>query len=185
MNSCAFSGLTASIWAYVIVAVVYAGSLIFDITLRLRRSIKPTINRKTLTDKFKLSLWLTTSALIFLQLAGNLIYLRNELNFYLQHYAPDIEEFAKFCRRHIPKSSQADLTTDWDISQDPGMYYHRFLAYQLYPIDIRGIRKKEGEYLIVFDKKNPQASVPENFKIIATWKDNGLVAQRLNNDLTE
>ncbi len=65
----------------------------------------------------------------------------------------EVYSFANFCKKHIEQDASVELVTDLDLSRDPGMLNHRQLAYYLYPIDLRGIRKKENKYQILFNKK--------------------------------
>lgn len=86
--------------------------------------------------------------------------------------------YSVFCHQYIPGYKNAQLITDLDINQDPGMFIHRLLAYYLYPIDIRKIRQNEPDYLLFFMKENAKDFVPDNFQIIAELSKKSLIAKR-------
>lgn len=87
-------------------------------------------------------------------------------------------QYSRFCHANIQGHRNAQLITDADLSREPGMLAHRMLAYYLYPIDIREVRKKEPDYLLFFMKKNAKEHIPHNFEVIATLNKDNLVARR-------
>ena len=90
-----------------------------------------------------------------------------------------VYDFAQFCKIRLPGQHNAELITDLDTSQDPGMFLHRALAYYLYPIDIRDIRERDKELLIAFEKKNVIHNVPQGYHLIGAWDNDNIVAIRL------
>ena len=87
-----------------------------------------------------------------------------------------IKQFALFCREHLPGAVQADFLSDIDISLDPGTYFHRLLAYELYPVDIRNIREGAKKYLIIFYKENAADGIPPGYQILAQMDSMNLIA---------
>lgn len=88
--------------------------------------------------------------------------------------------FVQFCQKNLKGYHRAGLITDLDLTKDPGMYLHRFLAYHLYPIDIRGVhRQKSEDVLIVFDKKNAAQSLPAGYQMIKQFNLYCLIAKRV------
>src|SRR3989338_5403853 len=78
--------------------------------------------------------------------------------------------FIQYCREILPGFHNAQLLTDMDLSNDPGMITQRMLAYYLYPIDIRNVRGgRPVDSILVFDKADAVASVPDDFKVIGTF----------------
>lgn len=86
--------------------------------------------------------------------------------------------FARFCQSRLPAKSNCQFISDLDLSRDPGMFLNRFLAYHLYPVDIRGIRRDQNTSgcLIVFAAKNPDSHVPLGYDIVGHWGPHNLVA---------
>ena len=89
---------------------------------------------------------------------------------------PDSYRFAKYCQRLLPGQHSAKLITGLDTSRDPGMLIHRKLAYFLYPIDIRNIRKEPVDSLIIFAVKDATQLVPEDFQISGKYNESSLIA---------
>ncbi|MCR4336957.1 MAG: hypothetical protein NUV91_04040 [Candidatus Omnitrophica bacterium] len=85
---------------------------------------------------------------------------------------------AKEIRTQLNSSPyQCQFLTDMDLSKDPGMYYQRFLAYTLYPIDIREIRKSEPQNcLIIFEKENARNFIPPDYRVLEEFDDANIVA---------
>lgn len=86
--------------------------------------------------------------------------------------------YSSFCHHYIRGHQNARLITDVDINKEPGMLDHRMMAYYLYPIDIRDVRKKEPDYLLFYRKKNASDHVPDNFQIIVEVNNEYLIAKR-------
>ena len=92
-----------------------------------------------------------------------------------------ISQFAQFCQQLIPGEHRARLITGLDLSKDPGMIMRNALAYYLYPIDIRKIRKKDPvDYLIIFAKKDARKNVPENYIILGEYDSSNILAVKRN-----
>lgn len=87
-----------------------------------------------------------------------------------------IVDFAGFCKQKLPGKHSCQLITDLDMSRDPGMFFHRTLAYHLYPIDIRDIRRSPADCAIVFIAQNPQSRVPKDYNVIESWGKKSLLA---------
>ncbi len=87
-----------------------------------------------------------------------------------------IVDFAGFCKQKLPGKHSCQLITDLDMSRDPGMFFHRTLAYHLYPIDIRDIRRSPADCAIVFIAQNPQSRVPKDYDVIESWGEKSLLA---------
>ena len=83
---------------------------------------------------------------------------------------------AQYCKSVLPNDTSAKFITDLDLSTDPGMGYHRMLAYFLYPIDMRDVRKKETNAIIAIAKHHAKESVPDNFEILVTLDEHNLIA---------
>lgn len=88
----------------------------------------------------------------------------------------EIVDFAGFCKQKLPGKHSCQLITDLDMSRDPGMFFHRTLAYHLYPIDIRDIRRSPADCAIVFIAQNPQSRVPKDYDVIESWGEKSLLA---------
>jgi hypothetical protein len=96
-----------------------------------------------------------------------------------ERYPPLLKDpyaYALFCQEHLSGKHSADFISDMDVSRDPGMYVHRALVYFLYPIDIRNIRRKPADSLIIFEKNNPIQSVPDGFKIVGFFNGRNVFA---------
>lgn len=90
----------------------------------------------------------------------------------------DILDFSRFCQKQAPGKSQGVFFTDMDIYHNPEMYYHRLLAYNLYPLDIRDIREGEKEYCIFYLKNDAVQAVPEGYSILDSYGSLGLIARK-------
>jgi hypothetical protein len=88
----------------------------------------------------------------------------------------EIVNFAEFCKQKLPGKYSCQLITDFDMSRDPGMFFHRTLAYHLYPIDIRDIRRSPANCAIVFIAQNPRSRVPKSYDVIGSWGEKSLLA---------
>ena len=55
-----------------------------------------------------------------------------------------------------------------DLSGEPDMFYYRALAYYLYPIDIRDIRRQEKDSVMILSSEAYSPHIPENFKILGS-----------------
>lgn len=88
----------------------------------------------------------------------------------------EIVDFAGFCKKKWPGKHSCQLITDLDMSRDPGMFFHRTLAYHLYPIDIRDIRRSPADCAIVFIAENPLSRVPKGYDVIGSWGKKNLLA---------
>jgi len=94
-----------------------------------------------------------------------------------------VYQFARHARLLLKDHPSAQLITDMDITTDPGMYIRNFLAYHLYPVDMRNIRGEPVDNLIIFRKKNALQSVPEDFEILEQIDEENIIAvkKRVNN----
>lgn len=102
--------------------------------------------------------------------AGKTLDQRLEIMFgHTYRYARDVKEW-------VPGKHTGELITSLDISQDPGMFMYRALAYHLYPVDIRGIRGEPADCLIVFMKDHAVESVPPDYRILHVFDDQNLLA---------
>ena len=82
--------------------------------------------------------------------------------------------FAVFCRQHLKGRYQGKLITDFDVMQTLEPY---ILAYHLYPVvDLLLVKDHPKNCLIFFNKRNAGQYVPENYKILAVFDENSLVA---------
>ena len=88
----------------------------------------------------------------------------------------DFYQFIQFCKQNLNGKYNAQLLTDLDISEAHGKFVLRILGYYLYPIDIRGIRGKPTDCLIVFSKREAIKAVPEDFHILAVFDEQNLIA---------
>jgi len=86
--------------------------------------------------------------------------------------------YSSFCHHYIKGYQNAQLITDVNINKDPGMLDHRMIAYYLYPIDIRNVRKKQPDYILFYMKNEAREHVPDEFEIIAEINDENLIAKR-------
>lgn len=91
----------------------------------------------------------------------------------------EIVEFAGFCKEKLPGNHSCQFISDLNLSNDPGMFFHRTLAYHLYPIDIRDIRRDPIDCAIVFVAANPRTRVPEGYDIIGIWGPESLLAIKI------
>lgn len=95
----------------------------------------------------------------------------------------DLYRFPYRIRQDFPGRYRAELITDIDMTQDPGMFMNRALAYFLYPIDIRGIRFPEPvQALIMVQKMNAEDFIPDGFSIAAQYSDEYFIAFKENVD---
>ena len=74
--------------------------------------------------------------------------------------------FSQIYSRYKQEICNPKLVSDLDFSKDPAMTWQRYLAYSLYPIDIRKIRSDSYNSLIFFSKKDAAAYVSADFEII-------------------
>ncbi len=95
---------------------------------------------------------------------------------------PIILDFAQKTKLLAPGPRNAKFITDWDLNKSPFMFYHRVLAYFLYPIDIRNVRKEPIDTIVVFNKKNPLEVVPDNFEVLKVLGKKGLIAVKKDLD---
>lgn len=86
-----------------------------------------------------------------------------------------ISLFAQYCQERLPGQHNARFLSDLDLSNDPGMFIHRALAYYLYPIDIRDIRKGDKDSLIIH-KANAVQHIPEGYTLVGQWNEYAAVA---------
>ena len=84
--------------------------------------------------------------------------------------------FAAVVQKVLPGYHRAEFLTDMDMSHDPGMFYHRVLAYHLYPIDIRGIHDAEPDTLVIYNHKNAETLVNPPYRIVEKFDPRHLVA---------
>ena len=89
----------------------------------------------------------------------------------------DVYLFALNCSKNLPGTHNATLITDLNY-QGIDMFYHRRLAYFLYPIDIREIRDGQKDCLIIYEKENAIKHVPQDYKIIYKHNDKSLLAYK-------
>lgn len=89
-------------------------------------------------------------------------------------------DFARYCQQKLPGRYNAELITDIDTSKDPGMFTHRALAYYLYPIDIRNIRKGPQNCLIGFKKRDAATHIPQGYEIIGSTNKDNILAIRVD-----
>ncbi len=88
----------------------------------------------------------------------------------------EISRFAQYCQEKLPGRHNAQFLSDLDLSNDPGMFIHRVLAYYLYPIDIRDIRQWPKDSLIIFYKKEAAQHIPEGYKLLGQTNEYNAVA---------
>ena len=82
--------------------------------------------------------------------------------------------FTEFAKQFLPDHSQGQLSTDLDMTQTLEPY---ILKYELYPsIDL--ITPQSADCLIVFNKQDSKEVVGKDFKIIAYFDRNSLLALR-------
>ncbi len=87
----------------------------------------------------------------------------------------EISLFAQYCQERLPGQHNARFLSDLDLSNDPGMFIHRALAYYLYPIDIRDIRKGDKDSLIIH-KANAVQHIPEGYTLIEQINEYNAIA---------
>lgn len=103
----------------------------------------------------------------------------------------NIYKFSQFCHKHLPGKHKALLITDINLHDTTGANTHIALAYNLFPITIQYNPRQRllmpdytmddptsnaVEVLIVYQRKNPKNSVPQNFDIIEYFDENSLLA---------
>lgn len=88
----------------------------------------------------------------------------------------EISRFAQYCQEKLPGRHNAQFLSDLDLSDDPGMFIHRALAYYLYPIDIQSIRQGPKDSLIIFYKKDAAQHIPKGYKLIEQINEYNAVA---------
>ena len=126
------------------------------------------------------------AVLILLQLTNNIQNFRKEYHTFadktqheklvIHHKRP--YEFAQFCRNYLSGQFKGGLITDIDINREPYMEEHRILAYFLFPtVDIRDIHTDKARHcLVVYRKKDPYAFIPADYKIVAEFDSESLLA---------
>ena len=92
----------------------------------------------------------------------------------------DMYGFAQYCRIQFPGKHRGEFITDADLAKEPYMSYHRKIAYYLFPgIDIRGIYQDlPVDCFVAVFKKDVEASVPKDFRILGCYKRNFCLAVR-------
>lgn len=93
---------------------------------------------------------------------------------------PDAYQYAEAVKAHLPERyAEAQLISDIDFSDGPGMRIHRSLAYFLYPINIRfHLSERYPEVLLFFRKDNALSHVPPGYRVAAIFGPANLVAVR-------
>jgi hypothetical protein len=86
--------------------------------------------------------------------------------------------FARYCQANISGYKRAVIKSDLDLEKGEGFFKKTVLAYFLYPIDILGKHYDEPEAIIVYQKANPQRSVPDGFAAFAPYDKDSLIAVR-------
>jgi hypothetical protein len=77
----------------------------------------------------------------------------------------------------LPGYHKAILITDLDLTKDPGMLYHRQLAYFLYPIDIRDIHRHEiPDLILIFFKRDAISHIPNGYTPYHIFNTENLIA---------
>jgi hypothetical protein len=152
--------------------------------------LKTLFKKEKLNSKSLLSLFSVTIAVVLAGQTLSLLFL--DVNFMADKFAGKtvdtvysenlgaVYNLAKASKRLIQPTAHAELITDLDLRQDPGMIYHRALSYFLYPIDLRGIRAKPADTLIIFLKKDPHLFVKEGFSVKEQLSPKTIIAIKEN-----
>ncbi len=90
----------------------------------------------------------------------------------------NITSFAEFCKKTLSDHKSCEIKSAPDLPEDPWIFFQRFLAYQLYPIDTFNARQDTdpSDCMIVFTAQDPAALVPPGYDIIGRGAPHGLVA---------
>lgn len=85
----------------------------------------------------------------------------------------DSYNFVQFCLRYLSGRYQGQLVTESGADQTIDPY---IIKYYLYPVvDTRG-GPRDKKCLLVFNKKDPVASVPKDYEVVGVFNDRGLLA---------
>ena len=92
----------------------------------------------------------------------------------LQTYYGIFYDFPQKVREVLPENSKAKFVTDYEGEED--MQARMVLAYFLYPIDIKDIRKGPVNAYLIFNKDKALTHVPAGFEVIRQLDDRTLIA---------
>jgi hypothetical protein len=137
-------------------------------------------------------LWITLSLWAFITVWQNIKYFetcrvnneyfklkRNEDKYSFLNKKPFI--FSQKIISISDKPYNCQFITDVDTDTDPGMYRKRALAYFLYPFyDILGIRSKDTDCIIFFQKKEASNYIPAGYKVLLELNANDIVTVKNN-----
>ena len=84
--------------------------------------------------------------------------------------------YARMSKEVLPGFHSAAFVSDIDIHKSPGMLIHRMLAYYLYPIDMRQMRKEPIDCMVLFHKKNAEEYIPDDFEILRVLDNKNIIA---------
>jgi hypothetical protein len=95
-----------------------------------------------------------------------------------QFWLKDCYTYIRFFREVFPVRTSAQVISDLNLRQEPGIFYFRQLAYHLYPVDIRGFHDERIDYLLLYQKEAAAHHIPADFEIIAILNESNLIAAR-------
>lgn len=167
----------------VIVTTILNLYLINLLILKFNKRSKPS---KIYIEDIKKLIVISLITIIFLQTNNQINYSVKEFNksknlpfrSHRPQFFTNADDIAQLCKNVLPGKHNAYFKTDIDLSTDPGMLFHRALAYYLYPIDIRNTRKDTKDSLIVFQKHNPKSELTDDWQLLTIIDNKSLLAIR-------
>lgn len=167
----------------VIVLTILNLYLINFLIFKFNKKSKPLKNS---FEDIKKIIIISLIVIIFLQTINQINYSIKEFNTFKNlpfhshrpQFFTDAAQIAQLYKKNLPGKHNAYFKTDLNMSADPGMLFHRALAYYLYPIDIRNTRNDSKDSLIVFQKNDPMSELTDDWQLLAIIDDKSLVAIR-------
>ncbi len=176
-----FNGINIYSFIYGLIFILLAGLIVINILLKRPRTAHTTQRTPffIILCVFIFVTILQTSDQILKTYAAHQYFGQTKMSErYYYKETERIKHITRVIRQYLPKQCGTQLITDRSLTQDPDLYMTRLLAYFLYPIDMRGMRDKPQDYLIVFDKQNPQDALGADFKIIRQIDQHNLITVR-------
>ncbi|MCD4780308.1 MAG: hypothetical protein K8S27_07155 [Candidatus Omnitrophica bacterium] len=90
----------------------------------------------------------------------------------------DKYSFSQFVHQQLPAESTVGILSEKNLSSAQWMTAHRQLAYFLYPLDMREVRKEEINAYIIIGTTDPERMIPEGYQLTGTFNKDNIVAIR-------
>jgi hypothetical protein len=84
--------------------------------------------------------------------------------------------FARFVQQKLPERASLGYISENKLSESDGMTMHRQLAYLLYPLDMRKIRKEDIDAYIIVRTQDPERLIPEGYSRVEKFDEENIIA---------